>query len=311
VQTLPGSGYRRYVLGLLAVVYTFNYTDRQILAILLQPIKKELLLTDTQLGFLSGMAFALFYVSLGVPIARLADRSHRVNIISVSIFLWSLMTALSGLAASFWHLLLTRVGVGIGEAGCTPPAHSLISDYFAADQRSSALAVYSLGVPVGAFLGMLIGGWVAEWYGWRNAFFVVGLPGLALAVLVRLSIREPARGLADGRSADSQEGDDEKAPTLGQVLSFLWSRKTFRHITMGTALLAAGAFASASWIPPFLIRSHGMGLGEVGTWLSLLTLVGGVTGVLAGGYFGDLLSRVNVRWYCLLPGLALLTFSVA
>jgi MFS family permease len=309
LHILPSLAYRRYVLGLLAVTYTFNFTDRQILSILLQPIKQELMLTDTQLGLLSGIAFALFYVSLGVPIGRMADRKSRINIISASIFLWSLMTALSGLATNFWHLLLARIGVGVGEAGCTPPAHSLISDYFAAGDRSGAMGIYSLGVPVGAFLGILIGGWVAQWYGWRTAFFVVGLPGVLLAIVVRLTIKEPARGLADGKAPES-----DQPPPLKEVISLLWSKKCFRHITMGTSLLAAGGFAHGNWIPPFLIRSHGMGLGEIGTWLSLLTLVGGVIGVLAGGYLGDRLGRRSARWYCLLPGIMLLIafpFSVS
>ncbi len=309
MQVLPGQVYRRYVLGLLAVVYIFNFTDRQILAILLQPIKEELLLSDTQLGFLSGIAFALFYVTLGIPIARLADRHNRVNIISISIFLWSLMTALSGLAVNFSQLLMARVGVGIGEAVCTPPAHSLLSDYFSTERRSSALGIYSLGLPIGGFLGILVGGWVAELYGWRRAFFFVGLPGLVLALLVKISIREPPRGLADGKVPEKT-----LTPPLGEVLQYLWSRRSFRHITLGTALLAFSGFAAASWIPPFLIRSHAMSLGEIGTLLSLITLVGGVTGALGGGYLGDRLAKRDLRWYVWLPAITLLIgfpFSIA
>jgi predicted MFS family arabinose efflux permease len=297
---LPAVGYRRYVLGLLAVVYVFNFTDRQILAILLQPIKVELLLSDTQLGLISGIAFALFYATLGIPIARMADRYSRVNIISISIFLWSLMTALSGMAANFTQLLLARIGVGVGEAGCTPPAHSLLSDYYAKENRASALSVYSLGLPIGSFLGLFAGGWVAQLYGWRAAFFIVGLPGLILAVLVKLTIREPARGLADGKASA-----DRSAPPLAQVLKFLWSRKSFRHMTIATALLAFGGFAAATWIPPFLIRSHGMGLGEIGTWLALLSIVSGVAGTLGGGFLGDRLAKRDIRWYVWLPAIAL------
>jgi MFS family permease len=308
-QRLPSLRYRGYVLGLLAIVYVFNFTDRQILSILLQPIKEELLLSDTQLGLLSGIAFALFYVTLGIPIARLADRSHRVNIISAAIFLWSLMTALSGFVANFGQLLLTRIGVGVGEAGCTPPAHSLISDYFSRESRSSALSIYSLGLPVGSILGLLAGGWIAQLYGWRIAFFVVGLPGIFLALLVKLTVREPPRGLADGvQSADTE------TPPIGEVLRFLWSSRTFRHITMGTSLLAFTGFASANWIPPFLIRSHGMGLGEVGTALALLTLAGGVSGTLGGGFLGDRLAARDLRWYVWLPVIFLLIgipFSIA
>lgn len=296
------------MLGLLAVVYVFNFMDRQILSILLQPIKEDLHLSDTQLGLLSGIAFALFYVTLGIPIARLADRYHRVNIISISVFLWSLMTALSGLATNFTQLLLARIGVGVGEAGCTPPAHSLLSDYFAREERSSALGVYSLGLPVGGFLGILGGGWIAQWYGWQVAFFVAGLPGLLLALLVKLTVREPPRGQADGTPSNLE------TPPVKEVLKSLWARRTFRHITLATSLLAFTGFATASWIPPFLIRSHGMSLGEVGTWLSLLTVVGGVIGTVGGGFLGDRLGRRDSRWYVRLPAIVLLVglpFSIA
>lgn len=301
-RTLPG---RHYVLGLLTFVYVFNFADRQILAILLQPIKEELLLSDTQLGFLSGIAFALFYVTLGLPIARLADRKKRVNIIAVSIAIWSLMTAVCGFATSFFQLLLARIGVGIGEAGCTPPAHSLISDYFRTEERSAALGVYSLGMSVGGFLGILLGGWIAELYGWRMAFFVVAVPGIFLAVLVKLTIKEPARGMADGVKSDSG-ADGEDVPAFLDVLRFLWARKSFRHATLGTSLLAATGFGSATWLPPFLYRVHGMSLGEIGTWLALITVVGGATGTMAGGFFGGRLIARDVRWHVWLPGIVML-----
>jgi len=300
-SALVMSANRRYVLGLLAVVYVFNFTDRQILAILLQPIKEELLLSDTQLGFLSGIAFALFYVTLGLPIARLADIWNRVNIISISVAIWSLMTALSGFATTFSHLLLARIGVGVGEAGCTPPAHSLLSDYFSQDERSGALGIYSLGLPVGGFVGILLGGWIGELYGWRIAFFIVGFPGLLLAILVKLTVREPRRGMADGLKVEQ-----EPAPAFAAVLRHLWIRKSFRHATLATALLAAVAFGSATWIPPFLYRNHGMSLGEIGTWLSLLTVVGGVAGTVGGGFLGDRLVRHDLRWYVWMPGLVLI-----
>ncbi len=293
---MPPLAYRRYVLGLLAVVYVFNFMDRTILIILLQPIKDELLLSDTQLGLLSGIAFALFYVTLGVPIARLADRYNRVNIIAFSIFLWSLMTAVCGLAGNFIQLLMARIGVGVGEAGCTPPAHSMISDYFDSGSRSTALGIYSLGLPIGSFLGVLAGGWIAQLYGWRAAFLVVGLPGLALALLVKLSIREPARGLAEGRQPPAAN-----LPPLREVARYLWGRKTFVHITLATSLLAFTSFGTGTWIPPFLIRSHGMGLGEVGTVLAILTIVAGVAGTLGGGILGDRLARRDLRWYVWLP----------
>lgn len=306
---MPTIAYKRYVLGLLAIVYVFNFMDRQILAILLEPIKQEMLLSDTQLGLLSGIVFALFYVTLGIPIARLADRRSRVNIISISIFLWSLMTALSGFATNFTQLLLARVGVGVGEAGCTPPSHSLISDYYAKEQRSSALGIYSLGMPIGGFLGILAGGWIAQIYGWRAAFLVVGIPGLLLALLVKLTLREPERGSADG-----QQQAAATVPPVREVLRFLIQRKSFVHITLATSLLAFTGFASASWIPPFLIRSHGMGLGELGTALAVLTVIGGVAGTLGGGFLGDRLMKRDVRWSVWMPVIVMLIgvpFSIA
>ncbi|MGE4606062.1 MAG: MFS transporter, partial [Myxococcota bacterium] len=178
-------GYRRYALGLLFVVYVFNFVDRQILSILLEPIRQDIELSDTQLGFLGGIAFALFYATAGIPIARWADTGSRRTIIALGIAVWSGMTALTGLARGFGTLALARIGVGVGEAACSPPAHSLISDFFPPERRGTALSIYSLGIPVGAAIGTLVGGWVGEAFGWRTAFMVVGLPGLALALLVR------------------------------------------------------------------------------------------------------------------------------
>ena len=191
---------RHYALSVLVVVYTFNFIDRQILSILLEPIKQDLGLSDTQLGLLTGFAFALFYATLGIPIARYADKGNRRNLIALALTIWSGMTALSGVAQNFWHLLAARIGVGVGEAGCSPPAHSMIADYFPAEKRATALGIYSLGIPFGILFGFVAGGWLNEFFGWRVAFFVVGVPGLLLAILVRLSLREPPRGMAEGRA---------------------------------------------------------------------------------------------------------------
>ena len=179
---------RHYVLVVLVVVYTFNFIDRQILSILMESIKLELGLSDQALGFLVGFAFAAFYAVFGIPIALWADRGNRRNIISLALALWSVMTALSGLAQNFTHLALARIGVGIGEAGCSPPAHSLISDYYPPEQRATALGIYSIGIPLGIMFGLFVGGWINEAYGWRYAFFVVGVPGLLLAALVRFTL---------------------------------------------------------------------------------------------------------------------------
>ena len=213
---LTSPRYRTYVLALLVVVYVFNFLDRQIVTILAEPIKVDLGLNDTQIGLMTGLAFALFYTVLGIPIARLADRANRVSIISVALVIWSGMTALSGFAQNFWQMLAARIGVGVGEAGCSPPAHSLIADYYPPEKRASALSIYALGIPFGSILGLLAGGWIAEIYGWRTAFFVVGVPGIALAALVKLTLREPLRGMSDHTKAN-----DTEQPSLGETLRTL------------------------------------------------------------------------------------------
>ena len=189
------SPYRRYVLLLLMVVYIFNFIDRQILVILQESIKAELELSDKQLGLLSGFSFAVFYVICGIPIARWADRYNRVNIVSAALALWSAMTALCGLAGSYLQLLAARIGVGVGEAGASPPSHSIISDYFPHEERGRALSVYSVGIYIGILFGFLAGGWINQFFGWRMAFLVVGLPGILLAVIVKLTLREPKNWL--------------------------------------------------------------------------------------------------------------------
>ena len=220
---------RRYALGVLVVVYTFNFIDRQILSILLEPIKHELLLSDTQLGLLTGFAFAMFYATLGIPIARFADRGNRRNLIAVSLAIWSAMTALSGAAVNFVYLLIARIGVGIGEAGCSPSSHAMIADYYPIRTRATALGVYALGIPIGTLFGFLAGGWINQYFGWRAAFLVVGLPGLILALLVRFTVREPPRGMAEGRDASAAQ------PGIVETLSYLLAKRSFRHLAFGAA----------------------------------------------------------------------------
>jgi len=291
---------RRYALGVLVVVYTFNFIDRQILSILLEPIKNDLGLSDTQLGLLTGFAFAAFYATLGIPIARLADRTNRRNLIAGALAIWSGMTALSGLAASFWHLLAARIGVGVGEAGCSPPAHAMIADYYPVERRATALGIYSLGIPVGILFGFLAGGWINEFFGWRAAFFVVGVPGLLLAALVRLTVTEPARGLSEGRAVTTDQ------PSILETFRFLWSRRSFRHLAFGGALTAFVGYSYVSWVPSFLIRSHGMTTGEIGTWLGLILGIPGGIGIAFGGYLADRLGGRDTRWYLWIVAVALL-----
>jgi predicted MFS family arabinose efflux permease len=291
---------RRYVLGVLVVVYTFNFIDRQILSILLEPIKLDLGLSDTQLGMLTGFAFAAFYATLGIPIARFADRGNRRNLISLALVIWSGMTALSGVAANFWQLLVARIGVGVGEAGCSPPAHAIIADYYPAERRATALGIYSLGIPVGILFGFLAGGWLNELFNWRTAFFVVGIPGVLLAIVVRLTITEPPRGMAEGRTA----GDDQ--PGMLETFRYLWSKPSFRHLAIGGALTAFVGYSFVSWVPSFLIRSHGMTTGEIGTWLGLILGIPGGIGISLGGYLADRFGSRDTRWYMWIVVVALL-----
>lgn len=281
---------RRYVLGLLVVVYTFNFIDRQILAILLPAIKAEFGVTDTILGFLAGSAFALFYATLGVPIALLADRWNRRNLIALALAVWSGMTALSGVAANIVHLALARIGVGIGEAGCSPPAHSMISDLYGPEERSTAMGIFTLGISAGIMIAYLAGGWVAENIGWREAFLIVGLPGLVLALLVRFTVREPVRGQSDGKL------DSTARPGIVDVARFLLRRKSFLHLAVGSGLASFIGYAVISFFPTFLFRSHGMNLSEIGVWLGIILGTAGGLGFAGGGYVADKLGRRGQRY---------------
>jgi MFS family permease len=296
------NAYRHYVVWLLFIVYVCNFVDRQILAIVIEPIKKEFGLHDWQLGMLSGLAFAAFYSTLGIPIARLADRRSRVSIISVSIVVWSAFTALSGLAKNFWHLLFARIGVGIGEAGCSPPAYSLISDYFEPKKRATALSIYSMGVYGGSAVGLLVGGLIAGEYGWRVAFFAVGLPGLLIAVVLKLTIREPPRGWSDPGSADRGE-----PPPLERVMANLWAKKSFRHLSFAAGLHAFVSYGISTFYSPFFIRVHGMSVAEIGTWLAAVIAIGGLSGTFLGGAACDryFAKTQDLRWYVWIPAITL------
>ncbi|MGB3811371.1 MAG: MFS transporter [Parvibaculum sp.] len=294
-----GPNYRRYVLFLLVLAYTSSHVDRNILGILIQPIKAELMLTDTQLGFLSGIAFSFFYATLGIPIALLADRSNRRNIIAAAIAIWSGMTAVCGLAHNFWHLALARIGVGIGEAGSSPPSLSIITDLYPREQRSAAMAIYSLGTYFGAMLGLVIGGWVAHYYGWRMVFFIVGLPGLIIALLVRYTIAEPKRTMpipaAGGLPGKSRVLDGFK---------HLWRMKTTRHLLVGGSLSAMFGYGSTIWAAAFLSRSHGFTSAEIGTIIGPILGICGGLGSLSGGYLADYLAARDIRWNAWMVGIA-------
>ena len=291
---------RHYALGILVVIYTFNFIDRQILSILLEPVKTELDLSDTQMGMLTGFAFAMFYATLGIPIARYADRSNRRNLIVAALSVWSLFTALSGLAQNFWHMLIARIGVGVGEAGCSPPAHSMVADYYPSDQRATALGIYSLGIPFGIMFGLFVGGWINELFGWRMAFFVVGVPGLLLAVLARYTLTEPPRGMAEGRADTSDQ------PSVRETLVYLWRKKSFRHMSFAAALAAFAGYGFVVWIPSFLIRSFDMNTGEIGTWFGLILGIPGGLGIVLGGYLADRFGARDPKWFLWTTAVALL-----
>lgn len=286
------ASYRYFVLGVLTLVYALNFVDRQLLVILQEQIKEELLLSDTQLGLLSGLAFAAFYVICGIPIARWADKGVRRNIIALALTVWSGMTAISGLSQNYIHLLLARIGVGVGEAGGSPPAHSMISDVFPEKERATALSIYSIGIYIGILTGFALGGVIAETFGWRMAFFVVGLPGILVALFVRFTVTEPIRGWSEKR--ETEAGD---SPTFGATLKFLWSRKTFRNLALAGSLQAMVIYAIGNWLPSFFLRFHEIGLAELGVWMALTSGFGGGAGSFFGGWFADKMGQRDRRWY--------------
>jgi len=290
-------GYRAYVLFVLLVVYTFSFIDRQIIAILSPLIIADLGVSDTQMGLLKGFAFALFYTALGLPVARLADRANRVNIVTVSLALWSGFTALSGAASSFLWLALARFGVGVGEAGCTPPSHSLISDYFPKHQRSTALAIFSMGIPLGIMFAFLAGGYLATTLGWRWTFVAVGAPGLLLAVLVKLTVREPERGGVDARPALAPQ-----TPFLEGVRA-LWALPSYRNLTIASAVASLSAFALATWVVDFYVRVHEIGFLQITVPLGFIIGGGMAAGTFFGGGLGDRMGARDARWYMLIPAI--------
>jgi MFS family permease len=300
-EKMKSPKYRTYVLWTLVVVYVFNFLDRQIVTILAEPIKNDLGLNDTQIGLMTGLAFALFYTVLGIPIARLADRANRVNIITAALVVWSGMTALCGAAQNFGQMLAARIGVGVGEAGCSPPAHSLIADYFPPDQRASALSIYALGIPIGSILGLLAGGWIAEFWGWRVAFFVVGIPGILLAIVVKMTLLEPIRGMSDAVQAGQPE-----QPPLGFTLKILLGNKTLVHISMGGALTSFVGYGLGQWLPAYFIRWHGMGIAETATYFGLVLGVASAIGTVLGGTLADKLAKRDIRMYTWLPAAGVL-----
>lgn len=287
---------RNGTLALLTLIYLFNFMDRQIMSVLAEPIKLELGLSDTQLGLLTGFMFALFYTTFGVPVAWLADRTRRTWVIAGACALWSGFCAACALATGFFSLAAARIGVAVGEAGGVAPSYSLIADRFPVASRGRALAIYSLGVPLGLGVGTAAGGWIAASFGWRVAFVAVAAPGLVLAVLLLLLVREPSR-LASS--------SDAEAPSLGSAIAMFVRSPQLLLVALSSALGAFACYGLMSWISAYLIRVLGMSLSEIGSWLSVTLAIGLGLGIWASGTLADRLGPKDRRMYAWIPGVAL------
>jgi predicted MFS family arabinose efflux permease len=283
--------YRRYVIALIWVTLMLRFVDIQVISVLLESIRKEFSVSDTQLGLLGGFAFSILYGTLGIPVAWLAERYSRRNIAAVAVGLWSAMTAVCGLATSFTSLLLARVGVGIGEAGGTAPAYSLVSEIVPAEKRASIFAILNSSVPAGVFVGFIIGGWVNEYYGWRSVFMTLGIAGVLVALLVRFTLHESQRAVLQGGAVAAQ--------TLFDPIRQLLRIRAYRHLVAASSIFTAGAMGSGIWIASFFVRVHHMPQPVVATWLGLLYGGGGIAGAVLGGILVDrVVKRTgDKRWY--------------
>lgn len=281
---------RWYVLVMMTAVYAVNIADRYVVSTLIEPIKAELALSDASVGFLTGVALAIFYVSAGIPLGVLADRTNRRNMIAISLAAWSFMTMLCGLAQNFWQLLLARIGVGIGEAGGTPPSQSIIADRYPARIRAAAMSIFAVGAAIGATLGSTGGGWLSDHYGWRMALFIFGIAGLPFALLVWLTVAEPKRGQLDAR------GPSEEIATLSQTLAFVRSQKALMHVLAGSAVITYWGWGTLWWTPSFLVRSHGLSVGEAGALLGPMHGVGGTAIMLLSAWIMHRLAHQDLRY---------------
>lgn len=297
----PTQSLQRRVLALLLLGYVFNFLDRQILSILAIPIQKDLQLTNEQLGLMGGIAFAALYSTLAIPIARFADRGRRVATISVAITVWSGFTALCGAANGFWQLFLARMGVGIGEAGGVAPSYALIADYFPPSRRARALAIFSLGIPIGSALGLFFGGWIATELNWRWAFGIIGLIGIPVAVAIRKFIPEPTLGAMDAAPVQATE-----QPSFGAVFSLLARKPSFWLLSFGAASGSICGYGLGFWLPKFITESLGLPLTQLGVYFGVIVLVGGILGIWLGGMLGDKLGGARPGAYALVPGIAFL-----
>lgn len=298
---VPTQPLQRLVLALLLLGYVFNFLDRQILSILAIPIQKELQLSNEQLGLMGGIAFAALYSTLAIPIARFADRGRRVATISVAITVWSGFTALCGAATNFWQLFLARMGVGIGEAGGVAPSYALIADYFPPARRARALAIFSLGIPIGSALGLFFGGWIATALNWRWAFAIIGLIGIPVAFAIRRFIPEPTLGAMDAAPAEVTG-----QPSFAEVFALLARKPSFWLLSFGAASGSICGYGLGFWLPKFITESLGLPLDQLGVYFGIIVLVGGALGIWLGGVLGDKLGGARPGAYALVPGIAFL-----
>jgi MFS family permease len=299
--TRVSNNYLNYVLVMLTLIYAFNFADRQIIVILQESIKNEWQLSDTELGLLSGFIFAIFYVVLGIPIARYADQGNRRNIVAGSLGLWSIMTAISGYAGNFIQLLLARIGVGVGQAGESPAAHAMISDYFPLEKRSNALSIYSIGLYIGILVAFLMGGYLNQHFGWRTAFLVMGVPGIIFSLLFYLTVKEPEKGATDVRESTSG-----KTYTLKTALKLLFSNTIFLYLAIAIALHLFCIFALLNWAPSFLSRLHGMKTLDVGVSLGLIFGLSGAIGTYIRKLLTDRLGKRDKRYQLKVPAYSIL-----
>jgi predicted MFS family arabinose efflux permease len=299
---LLAPSYCRWFMTVMLMVMIVSFADRAIISVLAQPIKEDLQLTDTDLGIIQGLGFSILYACLGIPLGILAERASRKLLIAASITVWSIVTALCGAATNFFTLLLCRIGVGIGEAGVMPPAVSLISDQFPPSRRGSMLGVLNLGAPIGFLVGQVLGGWIASQWGWRMAFYVMGVPGVLFAVLVLLTLREPPRGLVEGTLTDSKT----PPPSTMEVVRYLFAKPAFRHLLIGFTLANFTMNAIANFVLPFFMRGFDVSLAEVSLLFGVVTFTSNGIGMLLGGFGFDWLRKRDLRWPVWGPGITLL-----
>lgn len=307
-KSVATSSHPHVALGMLLIVYIFNYVDRQILSILAAPIQADLNLSDTQMGLLGGLAFALLYSTMAVPLAWIADRTGRSRVIAISLAVWSCFTALTGLAQNFWHIFFARLGVGVGEAGGVAPSHALISDYFPSEQRSRALSIHSLGIPLGSAAGVLLGGYIAAKVDWRLAFFVVGIAGVLLAPMFKLLVKDPQKAIAADIAASNSVNDTAPVEPIKfiEVIRLLAAKRSFWFLSLGMSAGSMFGYGLVFWLPSLLQRSFDLSLQETSYFFGALLLIGGVFGILIGGWLGDKLGRKNQAAYALIPAAAAL-----